>query len=31
MLSHANSEVRLIAKAMHEEALKISPGLLKHV
>lgn len=31
MLSHPLKEVQLIAKAMHEEALKLSPGLLKHV
>ncbi len=31
MLSHPLEEVRLIAKSMHKEALKISPGLLSHV
>lgn len=31
MLSHPLEEVRLIAKWMHEEALKLSPWLLKHV
>lgn len=31
MLSHPLTEVRLIAKSMHNEALKISPGLLSHV
>lgn len=31
MLSHPLEEVRLIAKSIHEEALKISPGLLSHV
>lgn len=31
MLSHPLEEIRLIAKWMHEEALKLSPGLLKHV
>ncbi len=31
MLSHPLKEVRLIAKSMHVEALKISEGLLSHV
>lgn len=31
MLSHPLEEVRIVAQAMHEEALKLSPGLLKHV
>ena len=31
MLSHPLEEARIIAKAIHEEALKISPGLLSHV
>lgn len=31
MLSHPLEEIRIIAKWMHEEALKLSPGLLKHV
>jgi hypothetical protein len=31
MMSHPLAEVRMIAKSMHEEALKITPGLLKFV
>lgn len=31
MLSHPLEEVRIVAQTMHEEALKLSPGLLKHV
>ena len=31
MLSHPLEEIRILAKSMHEEALKLSPGLLKHV
>lgn len=31
MFSHPLEEVRIIAKSMHEEALKLSPWLLKHV
>jgi len=31
MLSSEIEEVRYVAKSMHEEALKISPGLLSHV
>ncbi|MDA3855194.1 MAG: FAD-dependent thymidylate synthase [Candidatus Woesearchaeota archaeon] len=31
MLSHPLEEVRLVAKSMHEEAIKVSPGLLTHV
>ena len=31
MLSHELEEVRLVAKSMHQEALNLSPGLLKHV
>lgn len=31
MLSSPIEEVRLVAQSMHEEALKISPGLLSHV
>lgn len=31
MLSNPIEEVRVVAKAMHEEALKVSPGLLSHV
>jgi hypothetical protein len=31
MLSHPLEEVRVIAGSMHEEALKLSPGLLRHV
>jgi hypothetical protein len=31
MLSYPLEEVRIVAQAMHEEALKLSPGLLKHV
>lgn len=31
MLSHPIEEVRLVAKVMHEEALKLSPGLLTFV
>ncbi len=31
MLSHELLEVRTIAASMHTEALKLSPGLLKHV
>ncbi|MDD3302025.1 MAG: FAD-dependent thymidylate synthase [Candidatus Gracilibacteria bacterium] len=31
MLSHPLLEVRTIAETMHTEALKLSPGLLKHV
>ncbi len=31
MLSHPLEEARIIAQTMHEEALKLSPWLLKHV
>lgn len=31
MMSHPLEEVRTIAASMHEEALKLSPGLLRHV
>ncbi len=31
MLSHPLSEIRMIAKTMHKEWLKLSPWLLKHV
>lgn len=31
MLSYPLEEVKLVAKSMHEEALKLSPWLLKHV
>jgi len=31
MISYPLQEVRFIAKSMHEEALKLSPGLLRHV
>ena len=31
MLAHPLSEVRLIATTIHEEALKVTPGLLKFV
>ncbi len=31
MLSHELAEVRMVAKTMHEEAVKVSPGLLSHV
>jgi thymidylate synthase ThyX len=31
MLSHPLEEVREIAQAMHEEGLKVTPGLLSHV
>lgn len=31
MLSHPLEEVRMIAKSMHQEALKLSPWLLSHV
>ena len=31
MLSHHLKEVRLVAKSMYKEAIKISPGLLTHV
>lgn len=31
MLSHPIEEVRLVAKSMHTEALKVSPGLLSRV
>jgi hypothetical protein len=31
MLSHPLEEARMVAKSIHEEALKISPGLLSHV
>lgn len=31
MLSHHLEEVRLVAKSMYDEAIKVSPGLLTHV
>ncbi|EKE30079.1 MAG: hypothetical protein ACD_2C00048G0002 [uncultured bacterium (gcode 4)] len=31
MLSHPLEEARIVARSIHEEALKISPGLLSHV
>ncbi|MCB9362859.1 FAD-dependent thymidylate synthase [Candidatus Woesearchaeota archaeon] len=31
MLSHPLAEVRMVATTIHKEALKVSPGLLKHV
>lgn len=31
MMSYPLEEVRFVAKSMHEEALKLSPGLLRHV
>lgn len=31
MLSHPLEEVKIIAESMHKEALKLSPGLLRHV
>lgn len=31
MLSHPLEEIRIVAQSMHEEALKLSPWLLKHV
>lgn len=31
MLSHPLEEVRLVAKSMQQEAIKVSPGLLTHV
>lgn len=31
MMSHPLEEVKIVAKSMHEEALKLSPWLLRHV